>query len=78
MTLIDTAEVYRNGRSEEIIGRVIDGQRDGVFLGSKVWPNHVKGDAYALAMPALPVSALIISISIFCTGELRSPTCPSL
>lgn len=36
MTLIDTAEGYSNGRSEELIGRVIAGQRDRVFLVSKV------------------------------------------
>ena len=29
MTLIDTAEVCGNGRSEELIGRVIAGQRAG-------------------------------------------------
>ena len=38
MTLIDTAEIYG---SEEFIGRVIAGQRNRVFLVSKVWPNHV-------------------------------------
>src|SRR5271155_2905279 len=52
MTLIDTAEVYGNGRSEEFIGRVIAGQRDRVFLVSKVWPNHVTGDAMARACEA--------------------------
>jgi diketogulonate reductase-like aldo/keto reductase len=36
MTLIDTSEGYANGRSEELIGRVIAGQRDRVFLVSKV------------------------------------------
>jgi diketogulonate reductase-like aldo/keto reductase len=36
MTLIDTAEVYSNGRSEELIGRVIAGQRDRVFVVSKI------------------------------------------
>jgi diketogulonate reductase-like aldo/keto reductase len=36
MTLIDTSEGYSNGRSEELIGRVIAGQRDRVFLVSKV------------------------------------------
>ena len=36
MTLIDTAEVYGDGRSEQLIGRVIAGQRDRVFLVSKV------------------------------------------
>ena len=38
--LIDTAEIYGDGRAEELIGRVIAGQRDKVFLVSKVWPNH--------------------------------------
>ena len=36
MTLIDTAEMYGGGRSEKLIGRVIAGQRDRVFLVSKV------------------------------------------
>ena len=40
MTLIDTAEMYSDGRSEELIGRVIAGQRDRVFLVSKVLPNY--------------------------------------
>jgi hypothetical protein len=44
MTLIDTAEVYG---SEEFIGRVIAGQRDRVFLVSKVWPSHVAGNGIA-------------------------------
>jgi diketogulonate reductase-like aldo/keto reductase len=52
MTLIDTAEVYGNGRSEELIGRVIAGQRDRLFLVSKVWPNHVKGNGIARACEA--------------------------
>ncbi len=52
MTLIDTAELYSNGRSEELIGRVIAGQRDRVFLVSKVWRNHVKGNGIARACEA--------------------------
>src|SRR5437016_5092238 len=52
MTLIDTAEVYSNGRSEELIGRVIAGQRDRVFLVSKVWPSHVTGNGIARACDA--------------------------
>jgi diketogulonate reductase-like aldo/keto reductase len=52
MTLIDTAEMYGNGRSEELIGRVIAGQRDRVFLVSKVSPNHVAGDGIARACEA--------------------------
>ncbi len=49
MTLIDTAEIYG---SEEFIGRVIAGQRNRVFLVSKVWPNHVTGNGIARACEA--------------------------
>src|SRR5215471_8977587 len=49
MTLIDTAEIYG---SEEFIGRAIAGQRDRVFLVSKVWQTHVVGDGIARACEA--------------------------
>jgi len=52
MTLIDTAEVYSNGHSEELIGRVVAGQRDNVFLVSRVWPSHVAGNGIARACEA--------------------------
>ena len=41
MTLIDTSENYGDGRSERLIGRVIAGQRDRVFLVSKVQEDAV-------------------------------------
>ena len=40
LALIDTAEIYGGGRAEQLIRRVIAGQRDKVFLVSKVWPHH--------------------------------------
>jgi len=49
MTVIDTAAIYG---SEEFIGRAIAGQRDKVFLVSKVWPNHVAGDGITRACEA--------------------------
>ena len=49
MTLIDTAELYG---SEELIGRAIKGQRDRVFLVSKVWPTHVEGNGITRACEA--------------------------
>jgi hypothetical protein len=52
MTLIDTAEAYSNGHSEELIGHVITGQRDRVFLVSKVLPTHVTGNGVARACDA--------------------------
>jgi diketogulonate reductase-like aldo/keto reductase len=52
MTLIDTAEVYGGGRSEQLVGRVIAGQRDRVFLVSKVPPQHTAGNGVARACQA--------------------------
>src|SRR6516164_3581354 len=49
MTLIDTAFVYAGGRSEELIGRAIAGQRDRVFLVSKVPPELAKEGGMARA-----------------------------
>jgi diketogulonate reductase-like aldo/keto reductase len=49
MTLIDTAEIYGDGRSEKLIKHVIAGQRDRVFLVSKVSPNHATGHGIARA-----------------------------
>jgi len=40
MTLIDTAEMYADGGSEEIVGKAIEGRRDEVFLVSKVYPAN--------------------------------------
>ena len=52
MTLIDTSGNYGNGRSEQFIGHVTAGQRDRVFLVSKVEPNEVFGDGIARACEA--------------------------
>lgn len=38
MTLIDTAEMYGDGASEEFVGEAMSGRRDEVFLVSKVYP----------------------------------------
>lgn len=40
MTLIDTAEMYADGGSEEVVGEAIRGRRDGLFLVSKVLPSN--------------------------------------
>ena len=47
LTLIDTAEMYGDGRSESLVGEAIAGRRDEVFLVSKVYPHN----ASARAMP---------------------------
>ncbi|TLY55626.1 MAG: aldo/keto reductase, partial [Gammaproteobacteria bacterium] len=52
MTLIDTSGNYGNGRSEELISHVIAGQRDRIFLVSKVEASQVSGDGIARACEA--------------------------
>ena len=40
ITLIDTAEMYGEGKAEELIGEAIAGRRDEAFLVSKVYPHN--------------------------------------
>jgi len=40
ITLIDTAEMYANGRAEEVVAETIAGRRAEVFLVSKVLPSN--------------------------------------
>jgi len=40
MTLIDTAEMYGDGASEEVVAEAIAGQRDRVFVVTKVYPHN--------------------------------------
>jgi diketogulonate reductase-like aldo/keto reductase len=52
MTLIDTSGDYGGGRSEELIGHAIAGERERVFLVSKVEADEVSGDGMARACAA--------------------------
>jgi diketogulonate reductase-like aldo/keto reductase len=54
LTLIDTAEIYGGGRAEQMIAKVIAGQRDKVFVVSKVRPDH----ATASGMPQACAASL--------------------
>jgi diketogulonate reductase-like aldo/keto reductase len=40
LNLIDTAEMYGEGKSEELVGQAIAGRRDNAFLVSKVYPHN--------------------------------------
>ena len=40
LSLIDTAEMYGEGRTETLVGEAIAGRRDKVFLVSKVYPHN--------------------------------------
>jgi len=52
MTLIDTSGNYGSGRSEQFLSHVIAGQRDRIFLVSKVEGDQVAGDGIARACAA--------------------------
>lgn len=40
LTLIDTAEMYGEGRAERLVGEAIKGQRDKVFIVTKAYPHR--------------------------------------
>jgi myo-inositol catabolism protein IolS len=41
ITLIDTAEAYGNGHSEEVLGQALVGRRDKAVIATKVAPSHL-------------------------------------
>jgi aryl-alcohol dehydrogenase-like predicted oxidoreductase len=41
INLFDTAELYGNGRSEEIFGRALAGRRSEAIIATKVTPHHI-------------------------------------
>lgn len=45
LTLLDTAEMYGDGRSEALVGEAIAGRRDEVFVVSKVYPHNASRKA---------------------------------
>jgi diketogulonate reductase-like aldo/keto reductase len=49
MTLIDTAEMYGDGGAEKVVAAAIAGQRDKVFLVSKVYPHNASRSGVAKA-----------------------------
>ena len=49
MTVIDTSRNYGDGLSEKFVGRVIAGQRDRVFLVSKVQEDEIVKGRFGLA-----------------------------
>ena len=43
INFIDTADVYSNGASEEIVGQALEGRRDDVFLATKFFMPMTAG-----------------------------------
>ena len=52
LTVIDTAEMYGNGRSELLVGEAIAGRRDQAYLVSKVLPSNASSQGTVNACEA--------------------------
>ena len=67
LKLIDTAEMYGEGASEELVGEAIAGRRAEAFLVSKVYPHNASrvGRRYGLRTFACPPQdGLLGSLSV--------------
>jgi len=49
MTLIDTAEMYGSGGAEEVVAEAAAGQRDKLFIVSKVYPHNASREGVPAA-----------------------------
>jgi diketogulonate reductase-like aldo/keto reductase len=49
MMLIDTAEMYGNGGAEEVVAEAAQGQRDKLFIVSKVYPHNASRTGVPIA-----------------------------
>jgi diketogulonate reductase-like aldo/keto reductase len=52
LQVIDTAEMYGDGRSESLVGEAIRGLREQVYLVSKVLPSHASAEGTVKACEA--------------------------
>lgn len=50
--VIDTAEMYGEGKSEELVGEAIQNRREDVFLVSKVYPHNASSEKLVKACEA--------------------------
>ena len=70
MTLIDTAEMYGEGGAEEVVADAIEGQRDRVFVVSKVYPHNASRTELPMACERSLKRLRIDVIDLyFCIGE---------
>ncbi|MGI4858176.1 MAG: aldo/keto reductase [Janthinobacterium lividum] len=52
LRLVDTAEMYGEGRAEELIAKTLDDERDALYLVSKVYPQNARRAALRKACDA--------------------------
>jgi aryl-alcohol dehydrogenase-like predicted oxidoreductase len=44
INILDTAEFYSNGYSEEVVGKALEGQRDKMMIATKVWVDNMSDE----------------------------------
>ena len=80
MNFFDTADIYSNGLSEEILGKEVGKRRHGLLISTKATfpmgggPNDVGSSRHHLyphARPAFAVLELTTSMSTTCTASTR-------
>lgn len=49
LTLVDTAEMYGDGRAEELVGEALAGRRDEAFVVTKVYPHNASREGSVAA-----------------------------
>jgi myo-inositol catabolism protein IolS len=52
ITMVDTAEIYGRGRSEEVVGMAAKGRRDKVHIATKVWRDNLTREGVEKALDA--------------------------
>ncbi len=62
MNLIDTAEMYASGRSEQVVAEAVRDVRNDVLIATKVWPSNLHYDAV--------ISACEGSLKRLCTSYI--------
>ena len=78
MTLVDTAEMYGDGATEQLLGEALKGVRDRVFLVSKVYPQNAgRGrieKACEASLAAIAKRHGVTPFSVALAWVLRDPT----
>ena len=56
LTLVDTAEMYGDGRAESLVGEALAGRRDEAFIVSKVYPHNASRRAHGALLRGEPAA----------------------
>jgi diketogulonate reductase-like aldo/keto reductase len=80
LALVDTAEMYGDGRTEELVGAAIAGRREHVFLVSKVYPRNAtrRGTAEACKRSLARLKTDYLDLYLLHWRDARPPLAETL